>query len=78
MQPALDIIQAATITAARLLDEQRRRGELSVGSIADLLVIDRDPLEDVTVLAEPNKYIHTVVQGGRVVVSRPGVGGSDC
>ena len=78
VQPALDIIQAATITAARLLDEQRRRGELSVGSIADLLVIDRDPLEDVTVLAEPNKYIHTVVQGGRVVVSRPGVGGSDC
>jgi len=71
VQPALDIIQAATITAARLLDEQRRRGELSVGSIADLLVIDRDPLEDVTVLAEPNKYIHTVVQGGRVVVSRP-------
>lgn len=78
VQPALDIIQAATITAARLLDEQRRRGELSVGSIADLLVIDRDPLEDVTVLAEPNKYIHTVVQGERVVVSRPGVGGSDC
>ena len=69
VQPVLDVIRAATTTAALLIGEQGRRGEVCVGSIGDLLVLNRDPLEDVAILAEPDKYIHTVVQAGRPVVS---------
>src|ERR1700689_5896519 len=49
IQPPADLIRAATTTAARLL---RREGELGViapGALADLLVIDGNPLDDIRV-----------------------------
>lgn len=40
------------------------------GAVADLLVIDGDPLEDVRILRRPER-ISTVIQGGRVVAGHP-------
>jgi imidazolonepropionase-like amidohydrolase len=38
-------------------------GTVEVGKEADLLVVDGDPLEDITVL----KQVHLVVRKGRIV-----------
>lgn len=66
VQPPADLIRAATSTAARLL---RREGELGViapGALADLLVIDGNPLEDIKVLTTPERTLKLIMKGGQV------------
>ncbi len=65
VQPAIDVIRAATVNAARLLQREGTLGEIVPDALADLIVLDEDPLENLAVLAE--NRIQTVVQGGRVV-----------
>jgi imidazolonepropionase-like amidohydrolase len=60
--PAMDTIVAATRNAAELLG-LRELGEIKVGFIADLVVVDGDPLTDIATLERPTM----VVQGGHVV-----------
>ncbi|MFD6067481.1 MULTISPECIES: metal-dependent hydrolase family protein [Amycolatopsis] len=66
VQSALEVVRSATSTAADLLNLTGEIGTLAPGAHADLLVVDRDPLEDIGVLAEPEKFRH-IVQGGTVV-----------
>jgi imidazolonepropionase-like amidohydrolase len=65
--PARDILAAATTEAARLIRMEGRLGVVAEGAIADLLVTGCNPLEDVTPLAQPERHIPGIVQGGRVV-----------
>ena len=68
--PPLDIVRSATLVNAELLG---RRGELGVvapGALADLLVVDGDPLADVAPLADPGRHLAAVVKGGSVVFER--------
>lgn len=62
----LEAIAAATSTGAAVLDIATRTGTLEVGKEGDLVVLDRDPLQDTTVLFEPL----AVVSDGRVVLNR--------
>jgi imidazolonepropionase-like amidohydrolase len=62
----LEAITAATGTAARLLGVDSRTGTIAPGKEADLLVVDRNPLEDTTTLFEPM----LVVNNGKVVLDR--------
>jgi len=64
VQPAIEIIRAATVNAAALF---RRAGELGVvaeGARADLLVIDGDPLRDLGVMQNPNRFLKAVLKDG--------------
>lgn len=68
--PPLETVRSATLVNAELLG---RRGELGVvapGALADLLVVDGDPLADAAVLAEPERRLAAVVKGGALVVDR--------
>lgn len=65
--PALDIIRSATTVAARLLRMEGRIGTLAPGAFADLIVVDGDPLKDVTVLARGGDALPAIMQGGRFV-----------
>ncbi|GAA4550795.1 metal-dependent hydrolase family protein [Amycolatopsis samaneae] len=66
VQSPLEVIRSATSTAAELLNLTGKIGTLAPGAHADLLVLDDDPLADLGVLAEPQRFRH-VVQGGVVV-----------
>jgi imidazolonepropionase-like amidohydrolase len=66
IQPPADLIRAATTTAARLL---RREGELGViapGALADLLVVDGNPLADIRVLTTPDANLKLIMKDGKV------------
>jgi imidazolonepropionase-like amidohydrolase len=66
IQSAADLIRSATTTAARLL---RREGELGVvapGALADLLVIDGNPLDDIRVLTTPERTLKLIMKGGKI------------
>jgi imidazolonepropionase-like amidohydrolase len=58
-------IKAATSTAARLLGIDDRTGTVAPGMLADLVLLEGDPLENLAALANPAM----VVQAGRVVAS---------
>ncbi len=70
VQSSAQVLASATTTAARLLQREGELGVLAPGALGDLLVVDGDPLADVTVLARPQESLRHVVQGGRVVHQR--------
>jgi imidazolonepropionase-like amidohydrolase len=64
---ALEAIQAATQNAALMLGLDGRLGVVAPGMIADLLVVDGDPVADIRVLQDKRR-IETVISNGRRVV----------
>lgn len=68
--PALDVIRSATTVAAELLGMVGEVGTLVPGAHADLVLVVGDPLEDVALLAAPERSVPVVVQGGQLVVDR--------
>ncbi|MEU0369247.1 amidohydrolase family protein [Streptomyces sp. NPDC006283] len=55
--PALDAIRTATTGAARLLGLERTVGRLARGFAGDVIVVDGDPLADVSVLKKPERVV---------------------
>ncbi|HTW99014.1 MAG TPA: amidohydrolase family protein [Acidimicrobiales bacterium] len=62
----VEALQSATSTPASLLGVTGELGTLRPGARADLLVLEANPLDDLTALGAPR----TVVQEGRVVAGR--------
>jgi imidazolonepropionase-like amidohydrolase len=60
---AMTAIKAATSSAARLLGVDRETGSIEVGKLADLVLVEGDPLADLTRLVDPV----AVWQGGRSI-----------
>lgn len=63
----VQILRSATFTAAQLLREEGRLGELTAGAWADVLLVDGDPTRELSMLARPDEGIRLIVQAGRVV-----------
>lgn len=59
--PALDAIRTATTGAARLLGLTGTAGRLTPGHAADLVLVQGDPLADVSVLAAPARVVRAGV-----------------
>jgi imidazolonepropionase-like amidohydrolase len=69
----LETIQCATQTGAEILSRQEEIGTLEVGKLADVLVVDRDVLADISVLEDRAHFV-AVMQGGVVKAGRLAVG----
>jgi imidazolonepropionase-like amidohydrolase len=57
-----DIIKAATINAARMIGREKDFGTIEEGKVADLLILDGNPLDDIRNI----KQIHRIIKGGTV------------
>lgn len=62
--PAADVLRGVTGLAAEALGLADHLGTLEPGQLADIVVVDGDPLADITAM----QRIHTVVKGGTVLV----------
>ncbi|GAB2523763.1 metal-dependent hydrolase family protein [Nocardiopsis aegyptia] len=71
VQPAADVVRAATVNAARLIGMEGEVGTIRDGARADLVVVDGDPLADIGVLADPERNVRTVLRDGAVRHERP-------
>lgn len=65
----MEAIVAATKIGAEVLDMAEEIGTVEEGKLADLVVVDGDPLGDIKVLQDRTK-IKKVIKGGKVVVDR--------
>jgi imidazolonepropionase-like amidohydrolase len=68
--PPAEVIRSATVVNAAILNRTGELGVVAPGALADLLVVDGDPLTNLALLAEPEKHLAAIVKGGRFVVNR--------
>jgi imidazolonepropionase-like amidohydrolase len=69
LSPA-QLLRTATVNPARMLRCEDRLGQIKPGFIANLLILDSNPLEDITILDKPGKYLLAVMKEGRAYHSR--------
>jgi imidazolonepropionase-like amidohydrolase len=62
--PPIEVIRTATINAARLVRLEGKVGTVSAGAFADLLVLDADPLKDISALCEQGRHMSAIMQNG--------------
>ena len=68
----LEIIRAATTTGAEIIRQEGRLGTLKPGAHADLLILDRDPLQDLGVFQDQGAHIAAIMKAGRFHKNRVG------
>lgn len=61
-----EIIHSATRMNAEILQRSGELGEVSVGAIADLLILDGNPLEDLNVLQNQGEQMPGIMKAGRL------------
>jgi imidazolonepropionase-like amidohydrolase len=64
VQTPIEIIRAATIYAAELFRMSGEIGVIAPGARADLIVVDGDPLRDLGVLQQPERFLKAVIKDG--------------
>jgi len=65
VQKPIEIIRAATLIGAEIVRHVGKLGCLKAGAFADLLLVDGNPLRDLSVLQEQGKYLAAIMKGGR-------------
>jgi len=61
----LEVIRSATLIGARVLRMEGKLGCLRPGALADLLVVDGNPLKDIGLLETPDRSLVAIMKGGR-------------
>ncbi|CAM5762065.1 amidohydrolase [Labrys miyagiensis] len=65
--PAIEVIRSATLNAAELCRMPGKIGTVAPGAYADLLVIEKDPLRDISVLAGQGRYMSMIMKNGELI-----------
>ena len=63
----LELLRQATSVNAELMLQQGKLGCIAPGAHADLLVVDGDPLRDISLLAADGKNLRLIVRAGEIV-----------
>lgn len=68
--PCKEVLRHATVNPAKMLGQEKRLGQVRDGFVADVLLLNANPLEDITVFERPEKHLLAVIKEGRVYNSR--------
>jgi imidazolonepropionase-like amidohydrolase len=66
--PALEVIRAATATAAEAIGRAEDLGTLEAGKLADVLVVEGDPVSDISVLRDKRNIARMFKEGREVAL----------
>jgi imidazolonepropionase-like amidohydrolase len=61
----LEVLTCATRNGAKILGRLHEIGTIEAGKLADLLIVEGDPLQDIRVLEDRSRFI-AVIQNGLV------------
>jgi imidazolonepropionase-like amidohydrolase len=70
--PVAEVIQSATAVNAEILLRRGQLGVVKAGAIADLLVVDGNPLDDVTLLQGQGRHLAAIMKAGKLYKNRLG------
>lgn len=71
--PPAEVLRQATVMGAEVVGMQDRLGRVAEGYLADLLVVDGDPLADLGVLQDQGAKLALILQNGRVAKDSSGM-----
>lgn len=72
VQSPIEVIRAATTIGAEIIRRPGLLGSIAPGAFADLIVVDDDPLKNITLLEGQGRHLAAIVQGGRFYKNRLG------
>ena len=68
----LELLRQATSVGAEILMQEGSLGCVQPDALADLIVVDGDPLKDVGLLAAEGQHLDLIMRGGDLVKNRLG------
>lgn len=71
VQRPVDILRSATSINAALLQRPDELGVIRAGALADVIVVDGNPLEDLAILTGQGEGIPIVIKDGAILKERP-------
>lgn len=73
-----DVLSWGTANAGQfLVDPPAKVGVIEPGALADLILVDGDPIEDLSLLARPTSALRLVIRDGTPAINRMGDGATD-
>jgi imidazolonepropionase-like amidohydrolase len=69
--PPVDILRSATSVNADILGAGDRLGRVAEGYLADLIVVDGDPLRDLSLFQEDGRHVPVVMKAGVLLKGEP-------
>lgn len=68
---ATDVMRWGTSNPGRfLIDAPAKLGVVEAGALADLIVVDGDPLADLTIFSKPEQHLKAVIRDGAFAIDR--------
>src|SRR3954452_37333 len=61
----IEIIRSATTIGAKVLRQEGKLGTLKAGAFADLILVDGDPLEDLSLFQDQGRHLSLIMKAGR-------------
>ncbi len=65
--PVMEVIRSATINAAKVVGMEGKLGIVAKDALADLIVVDGDPLTDISVLTNQGAHLPAIMKDGQFV-----------
>lgn len=65
--PVIEVIRSATVNAAKVVGMEGKLGVVAKGALADLIVVDGDPLADVSLLTNQGAHLPAIMKDGAFV-----------
>ncbi|KAH7011089.1 hypothetical protein EDB80DRAFT_571036 [Ilyonectria destructans] len=66
-------LQTAAVNAAKLLRQEDCLGQIKPGFAADILILNANPLKDITIFERGEQHVLAVIKGGVVELGRWGI-----
>lgn len=66
----IDVLRSATSVNAEILQKQGELGCITTGALADILLLDFDPFEDLTPFRDSGNSILLLMKGGKIIRSK--------
>lgn len=64
--PAAEILRSATCVNAEMMGQAGKLGVIAPGATADLVVVDGNPLEDLTLLQQQGRHLPLIMKAGKL------------
>lgn len=72
IQPAIEAIRSATTIGAEIVRRPGQLGTIAPGAWADLIVVDDDPVADISLLEGQGRHLAAIMKGGSFYKNRLG------